>query len=299
MIEALVENGADTEAVYEGDNPLLLAVCDENAEALTALMRMKANPNCRTKAGLGISALQVALTELDKDEQDKHRRMTYLLLDGNADPNSKTGNSTTTVIHKAVIGKDSIGVRYLLEFKADVNVGDQTGKTPYHLAARQGFDEILSVLLDHKADLNALSKEGSTALNLAEKNRRTKCAELLRRALEQAADSREEEADPEKETKFEEAAARAEANDTAAKDSAAMDQMEEILIELMVKKIAEMSADEALIHEAALIVAQKKHTSAVEKATASRVQAKVLEAQHRIQQDEAIADGEAMLQKEP
>ena len=156
----------------------MLAVRDENTEALVALVEGKADPNSRIRDGRGMSALQVALEEAnEEDKRDEDQLMAQLLLECNADPNSKAG--TMRLLHKAVVAKDNAAVAMLLRHKADVNVTENTGKTPHHLAARGGYDKGLEMLLGMRADTDALSVDGKTALQLAEVNRKAECVALL------------------------------------------------------------------------------------------------------------------------
>ncbi len=55
----------------------------------------------------------------------------------------------------------------LLKSGADVNVRDNSGTTPLHLAVKNGNQEIVALLLENKADPNARNNAGETPLDYA------------------------------------------------------------------------------------------------------------------------------------
>lgn len=54
--------------------------------------------------------------------------------------------------------------------KADINAVDGTGQTALHIAAAQGIESIVELLLEKGAKINATDKAGNTPLHLAAKN---------------------------------------------------------------------------------------------------------------------------------
>jgi len=48
-------------------------------------------------------------------------------------------------------------VEYLVNQKADINVKDNDGSTPLHLAAQYGHLSVVEYLVNQKADINAKS----------------------------------------------------------------------------------------------------------------------------------------------
>src|SRR5438034_2890330 len=64
----------------------------------------------------------------------------------------------------AIVGRNSDGVRRILDRGADVNAREPaSGMTAIMLAAAHGDDATLRLLLDRGADVNARSREGFTA----------------------------------------------------------------------------------------------------------------------------------------
>ncbi|KAL6794101.1 hypothetical protein J3E68DRAFT_450761 [Trichoderma sp. SZMC 28012] len=159
------------------------------------------------KDDYGVTRLSVAAS-LGDEKQAKR------LLDAGADPNIKDPNEAGTSLHWAAEGGDPITIRHilekgnvnvndqsrfhgtplcwavqkkflaaarvLLEFKADVDLKNQTGLTPLHLAAQNGDTNMVKLLLDRKVSTAETDKKGRTALELAEQSGWHEVAALLR-----------------------------------------------------------------------------------------------------------------------
>ena len=63
--------------------------------------------------------------------------------------------------------------------KIDINAKDQTGATALMLAAINGNDDVVNVLIKHKANLELKSNEGETALSFAVSNDNASIAKKL------------------------------------------------------------------------------------------------------------------------
>ncbi len=67
----------------------------------------------------------------------------------------------------------------LAEYNPNLDIQDNEGNTPLHLAVRNGNDLILQALLAHGADINAYNNNGDTALHVAIRAGRTTVASQL------------------------------------------------------------------------------------------------------------------------
>lgn len=78
-------------------------------------------------------------------------------------------------IHNGDINQISRHIRW----GTDINQVDADGRRPLHVAAAQGSQVVVKLLLKNGADINALDREGHSALYIAVMNGRTRVAELL------------------------------------------------------------------------------------------------------------------------
>jgi ankyrin repeat protein len=72
-----------------------------------------------------------------------------MLLERGAMVNALGGFQGQTALHCAVVNKNIQAVRLLLEYGADVNVRDKSGRTPSELRSVGGFHEIVEVLTEY------------------------------------------------------------------------------------------------------------------------------------------------------
>ncbi|XP_030851922.1 uncharacterized protein LOC577906 isoform X1 [Strongylocentrotus purpuratus] len=100
------------------------------------------------------------------------------LLEGGADVNQKDSNDQSLLIY-AVANGDVTTINLLLEKGADVNQRGKAQATPLMIAADMGAKEKVSFLLSKDADTMLKDDDGKTALHRTERNRNTKCADLM------------------------------------------------------------------------------------------------------------------------
>lgn len=56
---------------------------------------------------------------------------------------------------------------YCIKEKADIDVKDENGRTPLHLACMNKHFEIAKILIENGADVNVIDNEGKTPLHYA------------------------------------------------------------------------------------------------------------------------------------
>ena len=77
-------------------------------------------------------------------------------------------STCNSALHDAVKANDSSAVRALLDRKGEnVNVTGRFGRTPLHIAAREGLESMVRLLLQYGADANFQSVHGHTPLFMA------------------------------------------------------------------------------------------------------------------------------------
>ncbi|PIL35631.1 transporter [Ganoderma sinense ZZ0214-1] len=84
-----------------------------------------------------------------------------------------------TPLHWAASSGSVDIVRYLIDEKADVNLGDSGGWTPLHIASSGGFDVVVRELLGAGAEVNRTNDKGITPLHYAASKSRVEIGKLL------------------------------------------------------------------------------------------------------------------------
>ena len=86
-------------------------------------------------------------------------------------PNKQLQQDLDIALHDAVESEDTVAVMTLLTAGANVNIINQYGEAPLHIAVKRGFIDIVKHLLVHHAHVNtAVTKglfEGDTPLHFA------------------------------------------------------------------------------------------------------------------------------------
>ena len=191
LVEALLEHGADLNAVVEhgtpgrrfsadysirsqqiGTDAFWLAAKYGEVEILRTLAEHGADPFV---VHSNMSTLQVAIGNSGPSSQDRRDRS------GNAAPDRAEEEQRTLEL-----------ARILIDLGVDVNTANRRGETPLHDAVRKRFGSVVEFLVARGADINAENQGGQTPLALAEsvqtisgtnglRSTRPEIAELLRR----------------------------------------------------------------------------------------------------------------------
>ncbi|XP_018334781.1 transient receptor potential channel pyrexia-like [Agrilus planipennis] len=128
-------------------------------ECIEMLLGKGADANLRNHRGQTALHLAARAQSLDAVE--------LLLRKGNANPNIADFDKRTPL--HAAVGKNAKShdtIEVLVAWGADVNVKDQYGYTPLHVAALNELSQCVEVLIYHGADVTMKSKFGMTALGI-------------------------------------------------------------------------------------------------------------------------------------
>ncbi|XP_008406101.1 cyclin-dependent kinase 4 inhibitor B [Poecilia reticulata] len=106
-----------------------------------------------------------------------------VLLAAGADPNAQDPTLNLTVTHDAAREGFVETVRVLVNHGAEVNLADETGNLPLHLAAKGGHLEVVRMLLDLTEDPRRTNDLGHTALSLAREFKQEETADFIEQYL--------------------------------------------------------------------------------------------------------------------
>jgi ankyrin repeat protein/protein involved in polysaccharide export with SLBB domain len=131
IVKALLDSGADVEAMVEGRHPLDIAVSQGRADLVELLLQKNANPNIEGRWNLGwgdrsVTPLILAISR----QSEAHFKIAVMLLHHSANP----------------------------------NLADETGETPLDYAIIRNNTNIIGELILHHADVNAPDKQGDPPL---------------------------------------------------------------------------------------------------------------------------------------
>ncbi len=96
--------------------------------------------------------------------------------------NTKDDGTGETALHIMVGKGDTAWTGYLLKTGANANSVDRERNTPLMVAATDGFDDGVELLLYFKAQVDLTNRKGETALILATKFKRTEAMKALLKA---------------------------------------------------------------------------------------------------------------------
>ena len=177
MMTLLLDNGADIESQSnEGFTPLFSAVRNGKLEAVKLLLERGANVHHFLKDE-GWAPLHYVSTF----PTDNTVEIMAALLDAGTDIEIQCGNGMTP-LHHAIAGKNTEGVKFLLEKGASVHAQAEGSDTSLHVlvslgsfvggfgnkaAVETAVEKMMALLLDYGATINARDHKGATPLHLA------------------------------------------------------------------------------------------------------------------------------------
>ena len=169
-IADLLRRGMDVDTVNPQGNSLLMLAAREGKPSVVKTI-LAAKPRIQARNPLGESALMLASIE-------GHTEVVKLLLDAGAPVNH---DGWTPLIYSA--SRDRIDVARLLIGKgANINAAADSGTTALMMAAREGYLQMLLLLLEHGGDAKYVSPHGHSALSLAINRGNKDIESMLRKA---------------------------------------------------------------------------------------------------------------------
>ncbi|KAJ3123908.1 Transient receptor putative cation channel sub A member 1 [Nowakowskiella sp. JEL0407] len=163
MVDLLVKCRADINSVgSKGETPLMVALQQRHSETATRLIQSNANLYARDVFGRTSLFTLCMHAELIKDWKSLVGLMIY------RSSEAKSSSSSLRRIRPSS-PTESIGGRSdsLKSRSSVLNIGDNRGFTPLHVAVARDNLELIRELLEFGADINLQSKEGWTVLHLA------------------------------------------------------------------------------------------------------------------------------------
>ena len=166
MAKLLLDNGANVNLkTKEGDNPLYF--CKTNAMVKLLLSYGATVDNKILFIAIG---------------KEREIPLIDTLIKAGADVNVKSGTGVTLlhyVAHNVSDEKAEFFAKILLSHDANLNVQDDYGFTPLHIAAQKNKSELIKFFLDNNADVNLRGNFGSSVLHWAVLSCNISIVELL------------------------------------------------------------------------------------------------------------------------
>ena len=154
--------------------PLVAALAGEHFQTARLLCERGADPNVR--GVYGRNPLHAAAFSGNFNEV----RILIEYGPTNIDVRDRVGWTPLLWVSKSPNFKDGSVLRSLLDYGADINLPNQIGWTPLHLASFNGALVVVRLLLEYRADILAKDNRGKTALQVAAWRRHDKIVKLLR-----------------------------------------------------------------------------------------------------------------------
>lgn len=160
MVEFLLQNGADINAVtQDGNTALHLATEQGQRKVIKLLLSRRANSQIMNRQGA--TSLQLAVGTTNDETTVPLLAKNKVSVDVQ---NIRTGD---TALHLSIKYRRPRILLFLVEKGAALDVINQEGFTPLQLAAKTDNCEAISLLLQRRAQIEARSVSGFTALHIA------------------------------------------------------------------------------------------------------------------------------------
>lgn len=143
-------------STFSYDNPLSLAVSNDDIEEVKNLIAKGADVNGREKNSKNTTPLFLAV-------ENGNAEIVETLLNFGAKINARDDEKQTPLMKLDEDASPEL-VRLLIKHGAKVNLTDKQGNTALILAVEYGRAEVLQELISNGADVNAQNDEGTTAL---------------------------------------------------------------------------------------------------------------------------------------
>ena len=186
-VRVLLDYGADANmlawAEGIGQTALMLACYYQRTVCVDLLLDGGADPNLCDSANSPLSAACYTTGH----DQPMDPTILEKLLSAGAKPNTQTGQYGNTALMVAASQGYDKGVQVLLKASADVNIQNSDGFTALHYAAYQGRLGICKMLLASGARASLTASDGNTPLDDAQSKGHHEVCELLRSIMDSTA----------------------------------------------------------------------------------------------------------------
>ncbi|KIW18057.1 hypothetical protein PV08_02344 [Exophiala spinifera] len=146
-------------------SPTHVAVCYGNVPMLQEILMHPHSANCRDRWGL--TALHLAVRLRSTEEV----ALVRVLLESEPDLDLRDQDGDTP-LHLAASYATVDSIELLLKAGAKVNIQNNRGKTPLHRAVERGSLRVTQLLLDHHADPTTVDGQGQSSLALSLQDQR-------------------------------------------------------------------------------------------------------------------------------